>query len=175
VADFELAFQKLLKDEGGFVNDKADSGGATNLGISLNFLKGLHRDINGDHVIDVNDIRDLTPDIVRPIYKTAFWDYSGSIDSIKSQSIANLLFGMRVNMGVISANKLLQQSVYHAVLDDDGIIGPESINAINSIRPAPLLEDYKSSLRQRYQAIVQKNPQDEKFLPGWFNRLATYI
>ena len=38
---FDHAWLYLLKNEGGFVNDKKDRGGPTKYGVSLKFLKGL--------------------------------------------------------------------------------------------------------------------------------------
>ena len=48
---FEEAWSYVKENEGGYVNDKNDKGGATKYGVSLRFLKGLERDegdINGD-------------------------------------------------------------------------------------------------------------------------------
>ena len=39
MAEFGKAFAKIIELEGGFVDHPDDPGGATNLGISLRFLK----------------------------------------------------------------------------------------------------------------------------------------
>ena len=50
MSHFEKAVEKVLEHEGGYVDHKADPGGATNYGISLRFVKqstGIDLDVDG--------------------------------------------------------------------------------------------------------------------------------
>ena len=61
---FEECLKRILKHEGGFVNDPLDSGGMTNLGVT----KRVWEEFVG-HPVSEADIRALTPEKVGKLYK----------------------------------------------------------------------------------------------------------
>lgn len=89
MADFEKAIQKILRSEGGYVNDPNDKGGETKYGISKRSYPNV-------------DIKNLTLAGAKAIYKRDFWDKVGG-DLINDQSIADLLVDSAVNEGVTPA------------------------------------------------------------------------
>ena len=143
-ASFEKAIPYILANEGGYVDDPNDLGGATNYGISLRFLKSINLDINNDGVIYKEDIKELTPEQASNIYLKYFWT-PNRYGELKEQRVATKIFDFCVHKGAGGANKSLQQATNMALKKDllkiDGICGSFTINAVNSISDTDLLED----------------------------------
>jgi lysozyme family protein len=104
--NFERCFQLLLKDEGGFVNDPKDRGGATNLGVTLGTWSSWVR-----YPATVEMIKALTPDDVRPLYKKNYWDYVKA-DQLLASRFAQLAAGVSVD-GLIGTITLKQINAMH--------------------------------------------------------------
>jgi hypothetical protein len=120
---FEHAVEIILENEGGYVNDKRDPGGETNMGIS----KRAYPDL---------DIKNLTKDQAKQIY---FKDYWKPIKAdFMPSGIALQVFDMAVNAGVSQAAKLLQRIVG---VKDDGVIGRITLGAV---------ENYKGDINMEY-------------------------
>lgn len=159
MADFKKAIGMILKHEGGYVFDPDDPGGETNYGIS----KKSYPD---------TDIKNLTVDDAKEIYKRDFWDKI-RLDEITKQNIASKLFDMAVNMGRSRAVKIVQDAVskYSHEIAVDGIIGSQTIGAINSVKHSPAFLKLIVSLRiMRYIEIIEKRPASKKYLAGWLIR-----
>jgi lysozyme family protein len=165
---FELAIPTVLRHEGGFVNDAADPGGATNFGVSLRWLKGqgLAGDIDHDGDVDAADIKAMTVDDAKALYRKFWWD-AYHYESILAQAVATKIFDMAVNMGAPRAHKMVQQSMG---LTQDGILGPQTLAQLNTRPSLDVIASLQSTQAQFYRDIVASNPAREKFLKGWLNR-----
>ncbi len=151
---FELAIKVVLSHEGGYVNDPTDSGGETKFGISKRSYPALN-------------ISSLTIEQAKNIYKRDFWDKQ-PYKSIADAPIAIKGFDAAINMGASSANKCLQQAVGN--LKEDGVLGPISLDAINSEEPEALLSAFKGKLADYYKSLVVLHPKNERFINGWLRR-----
>ena len=188
---FEHAFADLLGIEGGFVDDPVDRGGATKYGISLRFLKSegqIDEDLDGyadfdldmDGDIDGADIRRLTVGDAKSLYKRSFWEVL-ECESFP-EPIGEMLFDQGVNGGNHAAKKLLQRAInavlragrYRTIpLKVDGQIGERTRSAFDSMwarHPGQLVIEYREAVKDRYLAIVRRNPSQARFLKGWLNR-----
>lgn len=195
MASFDNYINTLLKHEGGFVNDPDDPGGATKLGITLNTWRKYGHDIDGNGTIDVNDIKLLTPELAAPVYKTMYWDKVGG-DFINYQPLAEIVFDHAVNAGPWRAVKMLQHLLntkFGKNLATDGQIGPNTLNAVNSVNGASLYNKYRD-LRESYYNyranLLEKVPADtatflatlnlspsdtaKKYINGWLNRVWSF-
>jgi len=163
MSNFDTAILTVLKNEGGYVDNPSDPGGATNFGISYRFLSSLEK----NKTVTYSDIRALTQDQAIAIYKSQWWDRY-QYGRINDQSIATKLLDLSVNMGAANAHTSIQRairSVNGVRLNEDGILGDESIKEINAVNSIELLCALKSEAAGRYREF--KNPH---FLEGWLNR-----
>lgn len=156
MADFVDAVIKTIACEGGakFTDDPDDPGGATKYGISQRAYPHL-------------DIRNLTEQQAREIYKRDYWDRIRA-DEIESQLIAENIFDTAVNMGVRTASRLAQLAAN--IEPVDGIIGSRSLETLNSINPELFLSKFIIVKIARYANICNKRPESRKYLLGWINR-----
>lgn len=123
--------------------------------------------------IEYNDIADLPqperPAAVAAFYLKNFWTPL-RLAEINSQDIANRVMDATVNMGPITAVRLLQTCM---ALDDDGIMGPITIartNADAETPPGALLNQFRSARAQHYRKIVANDPSKAQYLAGWLKR-----
>lgn len=186
MANFEEAFNKLYGIEGGYNDRAADRGGATNYGISLATLKRQpDGDLNGDGVIDKEDVKLIDKPYAMKVAKRGYWDLVWG-DRIVDQEVAYILFDIGYNSGPETAVKYIQR-IYNAfmnfgkdgkLISNDGIMGPETFRAlewlISKLGHDVLIKVLKSLQTEKYLRIVEgdKVKMDQvKNLRGWFNRM----
>jgi len=151
--DFNLAFERLLGNEGGLVSNPADPGGLTRYGISQRSYPDV-------------DIRNLTEADARAIYQRDFWNVLGA-DQYDG-AIGFQLFDIAVNSGVRNAARMLQRAV-GAV--DDGVVGPKTRAAVAAMPvPAVLLK-----LNAERIEFYTGNQNWLTFGKGWSNRVANNL
>jgi lysozyme family protein len=158
MAAFETAFGKVLQHEGGYVDDPNDPGGETKYGIS----KRQYPDV---------DVRNLTHEQAGRIYRRDYWEKIRG-DEIEPQFVAENLFDFAVNAGVPRAVRTLQRLLG---VDVDGIIGPQTLRAINysdgqklNLRLALARIDY-------YNELARKRSQMRPYLIGWTKRALAHV
>lgn len=187
MADVNVLLPFILKWEGGFVNDPADAGGATNKGVTIGTWRQVGYDKDGDGDIDVQDLKLLSNNDVRDrVLKPHYWN-RWKADNIQSQKIANILVDWvwgSGKHGIVIPQRLLG-------VKDDGIVGEKTLSAVNFADPDQLFDAiYKarvdflneitqSSIAKYEKKIGRKATESElmkytnkRFLKGWLNRLA---
>ena len=162
-ANFDMSFDRVLKSEGGYVNDPADRGGETNHGVTI----GAWGAYLG-RAIQPGEMKALTLDAVKPFYKSMYWDKVRGDDLPTGVDYA--VFDFAVNAGVGRAAKFLQRAVG---ADDDGAIGPGTLALVAKTTPGKLLENFAEQKEAFYNTLAEKNPTQQKFLKGWMNRVAS--
>lgn len=165
MADFGAFLRKVLKLEGGYVNHPNDKGGCTNQGITLNTF----RDYYGAG-LNCEDLQNIEDKQVEKIYKEGYWDPCWG-DKIQCPKVAQIIADWAVNSGVKTALKAVQKIVK---TDADGIMGPNTLNAINTYPAKDLFFEIKDTRKEFYENLVQKNPSQKVFLKGWIKRLDEY-
>lgn len=167
--NFENAVKKVIEMEGGYNDIKEDRGGATNYGISLNFLRSKDEDIDDDGDVDWVDIKNLTEKEAIDLYKKYFWN---QLYDELSRSISEKVFTVGVNMGVRIGVKLLQRALNSlgSQLSEDGIIGNKTILESKKYSVDKLLIRFVEKQLDYYISIIIRRPSQIKFLRGWKNR-----
>lgn len=117
MANFDIAFRRIINAEGGYVNDPDDKGKETYMGISrvyhskevmwsvIDVMKKRHSGSVLNHVLKQSSV---VQNNVKDIYKKEYWDIL-HLDDINNQRIANEIFDDAVNRGVKSAVKIVQK------------------------------------------------------------------
>ena len=149
------------------MNHPLDKGGATNKGVTISTWKKYGRDINGDGVIDEEDLKLITDEDAIRIMKLNYWDVVRA-DDIESQSVANLLVDWVWGSGPGQSVPIVQQMVGATA---DGIIGPKSIAAINAQDPREFFKKLHARRHVYFNRIVESHPEQETFINGWRRRL----
>lgn len=160
-SNFDACFAKVIKSEGGYVNDPADRGGETNLGVTI----GAWGAYLG-RAIQPGEMKALTVDTVKPFYRSMYWDKVKGDDLPVGVDYA--VFDFSVNAGVSRAAKFLQRAV-GAV--DDGVIGSGTLGLVAKADPAKLLDNFADQKQRFYNGLATTNPSQQKFLKGWLARV----
>lgn len=135
MANFNEAYKRTLKFEGGWVNDDADSGKETYRGIS----RAANPNWGGWKIVDSykkksNFPKNLDSDtklqnLVKELYKTNYWDKVWG-DKIVNQRVANDLYDTGVNMGVVTSIKLSERQFK---IKETGKMSNELLSKLNSV------------------------------------------
>lgn len=181
MAMFEPAISKAFALEGGYNNISDDPGGPTNMGISLRYLRTLSEkfkgiaegDVNGDGVIDIKDIKEMTRDQAAAIYRKEWWDRY-RYGQLAPQELADKVFCTAINMGAAPANKIFQHALLACGVPnivEDGVLGPVCIQAASRVNSrlgsGALLAAYRAAQWGYYRELIATHPQFKKFQNGW--------
>ena len=175
---------EIVAREGGFVNDPADPGGATNHGVTIGTLRALGRDVNRDGQVDVADVRALSSAQAVEIFLSQYFDRPGL--SRLPNALQPIVFDMYVNAGAMAV-KLLQRMLKTCgyAVRDDGVIGPATMAAATTEAAKgaqALIDRYGVARRDFYYALADARPASRKFActraggkGGWITRAESFI
>lgn len=152
--DFNTAFHKLMKSEGGYVNDPLDNGGETNLGVTIAVARAHGY---------TGPMRDLPVETAQAIARKLYWD------AVRAEELPPALryavFDAAYHSGVAQSVKWLQRAVGAS---DDGRIGPQTLTFARSAHPDFAL---RRMLAQRLKFMTDLKVWP-RFSRGWAKRVA---
>ncbi|MEN4850476.1 type VI secretion system tip protein TssI/VgrG [Pantoea agglomerans] len=161
----------ILRHEGGYANRASDKGGPTNHGIAWDTWKKYSKEDLGVEPT-LENLKKITPEQAEVIYKKRYWDPSGFND-IKDPKLALMSYDWSITSG--GAGKQIQKllnSQYGQNLKVDGVIGPDTISAMNSIEDSGKLTNSIAEIRKQYYTnLTISDPKNLPNLTGWINRV----
>lgn len=166
LSNWDKSFELMLQSEGGFTDDPRDPGnhmhdgrpGCTNLGVTM-----MTWELYVQRAATIEEIKGLTPEDVKPLYKTMFWDKVWG-DKMPI-GLGYLLFDMAVNSGPGRSIMLLQRAVGTT---PDGGMGPVTYAATVTHDPVDLIEKFSEAKVEFYESLSTF----PTFGKGWLNRVA---
>jgi len=176
--------EAIVAREGGFVNDPADPGGATNHGVTIGTLRRLGVDLTGDGQVSEADVRALTRERAVEIFLEHYFRRPG-IGGLP-EALQPSVFDMYVNAGS-NAVKVLQRLITAMGFPcpDDGQIGPVTLRAAaQAAEAAPdhLADAYAIARRNYYYALADARPASRRFARrrdggkgGWITRAEEFM
>lgn len=167
----DALIDRLIKREGGYVNNADDAGGATKYGITQTTLSTWRRAVGEPWM----DVADLTEDEAARIYKARYLVAPG-YGGISDPEMQEFLFDFAVNSGPRAATSALQTALKAMGSDPgliDGDLGPRTRAAIDAVS-ARMAELYYRTKCERYELLLRYVGADHRqaiFAAGWANRL----
>lgn len=163
--NFDEAFKTVIGHEGGFTLHSGDPGNWTGGKVGIGTLKGTKYGIAANTYPN-EDIKNLTLDRAKQLYKRDFWD-KAKCDQLPD-GLRFHVFDVSVNSGVSRGVKTLQQALG---VNDDGIIGNQTINAAKSQNAHEILIKFYSFRIAFYTSLNTFST----FGKGWMNRVANNL
>lgn len=160
---FQKIFDYLLRVEGGYSDDKYDSGGKTKYGIiEVEARKYGYR----------GHMKEMPLEIAKDIYYKKYFK-GNRLDEVVNDKISLSICDWIVNSGTWGTKKAQQalNIINSSELVVDGKIGNKTLFALNNVNPDKFLEVYHRLQRNFYISIVRNNPTQQVFLRGWLNRV----
>ncbi len=161
INNYNKAFQLVIGHEGGFQNDPNDRGNWTTGKIGAGANRGTKYGITAMSYPTL-DIRNITLDTARGIYKKDFWD-KNKCDQLPI-GIDYLVFDISVNHGTKDGAIFLQKAVN---VTPDGSIGPATLAALSKRKPEDVIEEICVVRAFDYISLGTFS----RYGKGWFRRL----
>ena len=161
MSNFDNAFDRVIGHEGGFQDDVRDRANWTSGTCGVGECKGTKYGLAA-MTYPTLDIRNLTLDQARAIYKRDWWDKLG-MDKYPP-ALAYQMFDAAINHGSGRAIQFLQKAVGTTA---DGIIGSKTLAAIAAIDINDLLLLF---LAERLQYFTEVKTW-KTYCTGWTRRV----
>jgi len=156
--NWNKSFDLVIVNEGGYVDNKLDPGGATNWGCTQAVWEGYI-----GHKVSIDDMKALTKEDVKPLYKKRYWDAIHG-DAIPS-GLDYCLFDCAINSGVNRSAKIIQEIVG---VFADGAIGNNTVSAITQLNPVTAINEFCD----KRQAFLESLKTFPVFGKGWSKRVS---
>lgn len=170
---FDKNIEHIFDVEGGYVNDKDDKGGRTNMGITYMTYENFYKTYKPKMIPTEEKHRNLSVYEAKEIYKIEFWNKIHG-DEIYNASVALYILDFSINSGVYNATTIVQETLkndFQLNISIDGSFGTSTLNAINQLDSSLFYQKLDKNRRKFVDNIIKNNPSQSKYEKGWQNRL----
>jgi lysozyme family protein len=115
------------------------------------------------HSVDEQAMRQLTKEMVAPLYRKQYWDVCHCDDL--PAGVDYLAFDFSVNAGSFRSIKTIQRALK---ITADGVIGPVTVKAIQDTNAEEFINNFTDAKESFYKGLANF----QTFGRGWFNRSA---
>lgn len=141
------------------------------MGVTIGTWRSVGYDKDGDGDIDVDDLHLLDKeDVIERVLRPHYWN-RWRADEILNQSVANIL----VDWVWASGSHGIKRPQRILGVTADGIVGPKTLAAVNSMDPMELHFRIKNDRIKFIDEICQRDPSQERFRKGWMNRINALV
>ncbi len=159
-AVFNKAFDRLMANEGGYVNHPRDPGGETMYGVTKRVA--IEHGYTGD-------MRKLTKEFAAKVARKSYWDATRCDDF--NPIVAVQVFDAAYNHGPRNAIKFLQRAAGLTGKQVDGIVGNQTISAVNKIPPNVVVLKFLATRLKFFTDLRTWNT----FGKGWSRRIVEQL
>jgi lysozyme family protein len=160
--------------EGGFSNDKGDTGNY-HKGVFIGTNHGISAPILAEYLgkmPTMKDMKNLTYETSLEIYKKNYWD-AQNLGKFNDQSVANILYDGSVNQGKTGMRSVLRKSLIEngvKITDNDNPFNDKWVDKINKLDQESLFISIKKYREERYKSAKTFSRHGD----GWLSRLDTF-
>ena len=141
------------------------------MGVTIGTWRSVGYDKDGDGDIDVDDLHLLDKeDVIERVLRPHYWNLWRA-DEILNQSVANIL----VDWVWASGTHGIKRPQRILGVTADGIAGPKTLAAVNSMDPMELHFRIKNDRIKFIDEICRRDPSQERFRKGWMNRINALV
>jgi hypothetical protein len=155
--NFDACVAVTLAYEGGFGDNPADPGGATNFGITKRTLEAFL-----GHAVSIDDVREMSSATAIEVYRANYWNHLRCGDLPAGVDL--MVFDFGVNSGPATAARALQAIVG---VTQDGAIGRVTLGAAAAAAPSALVDGLAAARLSYLRGL----PSFADFGNGWSRRV----
>lgn len=176
MADFNSIASKTLVFEGGYQKFPNDSGNYTSTGKLVGTNRGIsalaYEEYLGKEPTEA-DMRALTPEIAKAVYRKLFWDKRLNGDKITNQSVAWIFFDSLIQTGNNKLNRQAMNQVMPGVVQSGSAnFNDYTVSQLNKLNQQKVFEAAKQINIDHRKMLAEQNPSKyAMFVKGWVDRI----
>jgi lysozyme family protein len=166
IENWNKSCDMVLAHEGGFTSDSRDKGNSLPDGRAGSTMLGCTQanwEAYVGHQVTWDDMKKLTKEDVKPLYKKNYWDAVKGDDLPSGVDYA--AFDFAINAGPSASRKMIQLALG---VTADGAFGPMTMAAIQKADAKELMQKFSDAKTTFYKGLGNFNVYGK----GWLQRVA---